>query len=151
MPDEITSKPQSEEQFPTIVRREIESLFSRLFGRGAVEPSFSAGFSPAVDLCETAEEFTIKAEIPGIDAKDLEVNLVNDVLTIKGEKSEEKEEKKEGVHKIERTFGSFSRSFKLNSEVQQDKIEAEYRDGILTLKIPKAEDVQEKALRIEVK
>jgi len=133
-------------------RREYEDLVNRFFGP---DPWFSSrlfgqGFSPAVDVKESETEFVIKAEIPGIAQEDLNVSLTGDVLTISGEKKEEKEEKGENLYRVERSFGSFSRSLKMPIEIQEDKIEANYKDGILTLKLPKAESTKKKSIDIKV-
>lgn len=133
-------------------RREFDDLVNRFFGP---EPwfmgrFFGQGFSPAIDIKETENEFVVKAEIPGIDQKDLSVSLSGDVLTISGEKKEEKEEKGENVHRVERSFGSFCRSFTLPGEIQEDKIEAKYKNGILTLTLPKAESSKRKPINIKV-
>jgi HSP20 family protein len=133
-------------------RREFEDLVNRFFGP---DPWFSSrlfgqGFSPAVDVKETETEFIVKAEMPGIDQEDLSVSLTGDVLTISGEKKEEKEEKGENLFRIERSFGSFSRSLTVPVEIQEDKIEAKYRDGVLTLRLPKAESTKKKSIDIKV-
>ena len=128
--------------------RDFDNFVNRFFGE---EPSrvFGASFSPAIDILEKDNEILITAEIPGIDQKDLEVDLTGGVLTIKGEKKEEREEKGENFHRVERSFGRFSRSFALPSEVQEDKVEAKYKDGILSLILPKTES--SKAKKIPVK
>jgi HSP20 family protein len=91
----------------------------------------------------------IKAEVPGMEAKDIDISLAGDVLTIKGEKKSEREEKKENYHLVERTYGSFSRSLKLPSAVDADKIEASYKQGVLTVSCPKKEEVKPKAIEIK--
>lgn len=130
-------------------RREIEDLFSRFFGEEALPAPFERGFSPAIDISESDKEISVKAEIPGVDPKDVDITITGSALTIKGEKKAEKEETTGGVHRIERSFGTFSRTFTLPCEVEEDKVRAEYRDGVLSLKIPKTQSAQKK--RIEVK
>jgi HSP20 family protein len=130
-------------------RRDFDDFVHRFFGE---EPARFLGqsFSPAIDIVEKDNEILITAEIPGIDQKDLEVDLAGGVLTIKGEKKEEREEKGENYHRVERSFGSFSRSFTLPSEVQEDKVEAKYKDGILSLTLPKSESSKKKTIPVQV-
>lgn len=130
-------------------RREMDDLLSRFFGGEGLPALFQRGFSPTIDISETDREITVKAEIPGMDSKDLDISIAGAVLTIKGEKKAEKEEKGEAFHRVERSFGAFSRSFTLPCEVEEDKITAEYKDGVLSLKIPKAESAQKKTIKIE--
>ena len=104
---------------------------------------------PAFDVSETEEEIIVKAELPGMNVEDIDITLTDGLLTVKGERKMEKEDKGENYHRIERQFGSFSRSFNLGAEVKADSIDASYKDGILTLTLPKAEE--SKPRRIEVK
>lgn len=104
---------------------------------------------PAIDISETEKEYVITGEIPGVDAKDLDVTLTDGILTIKGEKKHENEEKDENYHRIERHYGSFERSFRIPEKVKTDKLDATYKDGIFKLSLPKAEVVEAK--KIEVK
>jgi HSP20 family protein len=104
---------------------------------------------PAIDISETEKEYVITGEIPGVDAKDLDVTLNDGILTIKGEKKHENEEKDENYHCIERHYGSFERSFRIPDKVKTDELDATYKDGIFKLSLPKAEVVEAK--KIEVK
>ncbi len=104
---------------------------------------------PAFDVSETENEIVVKAELPGMDVKDIDIALTDGLLTIKGERKLEREDKKENYHRIERQFGSFSRSLNLREKVKADGIEAAYKDGILTVALPKAEESKPK--KIEVK
>ena len=104
---------------------------------------------PAFDVSETEKEVIVKAELPGMDVKDIDIALTDGLLTIKGERKLEKEDKKENYHRIERQFGSFSRSLNLGTKVRSDGIEATYKDGILSVNLPKVEASNPK--RIEVK
>lgn len=131
-------------------RREIDDLFSRFFGEEALPAPFQREFLPVIDISETDKEINVKAEIPGVDPKDLDISISGSALTIKGEKKVEKEEKGEGFHRVERSFGAFSRSFTLPCEVEEDKIKASYKDGILSLKIPKSPTAQKKSITVEV-
>ena len=104
---------------------------------------------PAFDVSETENEVIVKGELPGMDVKDIDIALTDGLLTIKGERRLEKEDKKENYHRIERQFGSFSRSLNLGTKVRSDGIEATYKDGILSVNLPKVEASNPK--RIEVK
>src|SRR5208283_4045601 len=137
--------------WPGAFRQEFDDLMKRFFGEEAVLPFVGRRVSPTVDLIEADNEILIKAEMPGIDLKNLGISLAGDILTIKGEKKEEREEKREGFQRIERSFGNFSRSFSLPCKVKEDEIEAKYTDGILTVKLPKAEEAKRKTIQIDVK
>ena len=147
------------------LRREIDRLFDdfhpfdfrlpstrSLFGHEL--PSLrNAGWSvaPAMDLVEKDKEYEITAELPGIDEKNVEVQVSNGNLTIKGEKREEKEEKKKDYYLQERHFGSFERTFGVPEGVDADKIEANFKKGVLTVTLPKKADAQKPAKKIDVK
>jgi HSP20 family protein len=103
--------------------------------------------NPAFDIAETEERYTITGEIPGIEAKDLDVTLANGTLTIQGEKQREHEEKNERFHRIERAYGSFQRGFLLPEGVKAEELTANYKDGVLTINIPKT---AREAKKIEV-
>jgi HSP20 family protein len=105
-------------------------------------------WSPAFDVTEKENAYVVTAELPGIDVKDLEVTLTDGILTVKGEKKQEKEEKGENHHRIERVYGTFHRSFRIPGRVESDKVDANYKDGILTLTLPKEEE--SKPTKIEV-
>jgi HSP20 family protein len=130
------------------LQQELSDLMSKFFGAEAGGEWLPP--SPAVDISETEKEIVVKAEVPGIDPGDLDISLSGDVLTIRGEKKQEKEEKEEGRHRVERVFGSFSRSFTLPVPVQEDNIQAGYKNGLLTLTLPKAESAQKKSIKINV-
>ena len=112
--------------------------------------SEDAGLAPDFDIVETEDHFVVKGDLPGIDAKDLDVKVTDNVLTVRGEKKDEFEEKKEHYHRIERRSGSFCRSFVFPAEVKTDGIEADYRDGVLTLTIPKSEAAKQKKIEVKV-
>lgn len=133
----------------TPFRRQMDRLFSDFF------PEVPNGF-PAlaegallVDLAETPESVVVKAEVPGIELKDLDISIVGETLYIKGEKKEEKEEKGKTWHRVERSYGAFARAVTLPAPVKQDKIEATVKDGVLTVTLPKAEEA--KARKIAIK
>jgi HSP20 family protein len=104
---------------------------------------------PAVDVSENEKDITVKAEIPGMEAKDVDISLENNTLIIKGEKKFEEEEKKENYHRIERSYGSFYRALPLNSEVKEEAIKAKYDKGILTITLPKAAPTKAKKIEIQ--
>src|SRR4026207_2394435 len=135
----------------------MQDRMNRLFddaGRGwrGDEPSSTTTWSPAVDIYETENEITVHAELPGVDRKDITLNLEKNVLTLKGERRFEKETKHENYHRIERSYGGFSRAFSIPAIVEEEKIQAEYKDGILRISLPKKEQVKPKQIQIsEVK
>ena len=104
---------------------------------------------PVIDISETEKEYVITSEIPGVDAKDLDVTLTDGILTIKGEKKQENEQQEKGTYHIERSYGSFRRDITLSSEIDSENIEAECKSGILTLTLPKTE--KSKAVKVKVK
>ncbi|HEC80511.1 MAG: Hsp20/alpha crystallin family protein [Candidatus Coatesbacteria bacterium] len=135
----------------TLIQREMNRLFDDFFGRGIAEREESDFFSPAVDLSETDDEFRVRAELPGINQEDMNISLVGNTLVIKGEKKQEKEEEKENYHYVERVYGSFRRDIDLPAEIDADKVEAEFKDGILNITIPKSEKGKPKEIEVKVK
>ena len=137
----------------TEFRKEVDTLFNNFFGGVWPPSSISApkGFIPAFDVKETEDDVLVSAELPGVQASDIEVNLTGDTLLIKGEKKEEKEEKTENRHTIERSYGSFTRSVTLPCDVLKEQIEANFRNGVLQLKLPKAQHEKKAVHKIEVK
>lgn len=134
------------------LRGEIDNLFDRFF-EGLPWAGFSTRMeaTPFVDLSETKEDIIVRAEIAGIDIKDIDISLIGDVLSIKGEKKQEKEEKDENAHRIERSYGAFARSIRLPCEVEPDKIMATYKRGVLKIRLPKCEASKAKSIKISVK
>jgi HSP20 family protein len=147
------------------LREEVDRLFED-FGRGfgrfpfghtglALEPFWRSEGTfgpalPAFDVVEKESAFQISAELPGLDEKDVEVTLADDVLTIKGEKKEEKEEKDKNYYRSERRFGSFQRVFELPPGIDQGKIEASFQKGVLKVVLPKSAEAQKKAKKIAI-
>jgi HSP20 family protein len=111
----------------------------------------SWGKVPAVDVAETAKGYEITAELPGIEEKNVEVKYADGTLSIKGEKKDEREEKKENYYLSERNYGSFQRSFRVPDGVDTDKVEASFKNGVLTVMLPKTPEAQKKEKRIEIK
>ena len=131
--------------------REFNALPRRLgkFFEKDFEPYMSTtAWNPSVDIFENDDAIVVKAELPGMNAKDIDVRLEDNVLTLKGERHFEKETKEENYHRVEREYGSFSRSFALPTAVNGDKVTAEYKDGILKLVLPKKEETKPKSIKI---
>jgi len=105
-------------------------------------------WAPAVDILETPEAYEVKAELPGIAKDDVHITVENNVLTLKGERKFEKDETKENYHRIERTYGAFARSFTLPTRVDQEKVEAKFDNGVLTISVPKAAEAKPKRIDI---
>jgi HSP20 family protein len=128
----------------------LPSRLARLFEEvGGERGASTLPVAPAVDIAESDAGYTVTAELPGVKREDVTVELHDGVLTIRGEKRSEREEKKERSRWIERTFGEFRRSFTLPKDASQDKIEAAFKDGVLTLKIAKSEASKPKAITIQ--
>ena len=136
--------------------REMDDLLSR-FQRGYGRPAFSpeaaavADWSPSVDIAETDKEYTVKADLAGVKKEDLRINVENGVLTVSGERKFEKEDKDQKHHRVERSYGSFTRSFALPDDVLQDKIEAECKDGVVHVRLPKTDIKKAASTEIKVK
>src|SRR5688572_33400627 len=131
----------------------LQDRMNRMFedaGRGlrGDEPSATTTWSPAVDIYETEGEIIVQAELPGVDRKDITLHLENQILTLKGERRFEKETKQENYHRIERAYGGFSRAFSIPAIVDEEKIRADYKDGILKIALPKKEQVKPKQIPI---
>jgi HSP20 family protein len=147
------------------LRREVDRLFEDFgsdfwrapFRRSAfdIEPiwrrEWTFGVTPAVDIVEKDNAYEVTADLPGMDEKNIEVNVANGTLTIKGEKQEEKEEKKKNYYLQERRFGSFQRSFRVPEGVDANKIDAQFKKGVLTVTMPKTAEAQKPAKKIEIK
>jgi HSP20 family protein len=135
-------------------RTQLDSLFEDWFGR-----SMGGTLAPRVDVSETSKEVTLKVELPGVEEKDIEVSLSGNELTVKGEKKSEQEEKKDGenggrvFHRVERSFGAFQRTMTIPFDVEPDTVSAEFKDGVLTITLPKPQGAgeQPQPRRIEVK
>ncbi len=132
----------------------FESFFRRPFGRPRwpgipkwleeIEPS------PSVDIFEEGDDVVVKTELPGMSRDDIEVNLSDDALTLSGEKKKEEKVEKKDYYRLERSYGSFSRSFSLPAEVQTDKAKASFKKGVLEVRIPKTEEAKKKVQKIKI-
>ena len=132
-------------------RREMDTLFERFMREPfrLFAPRMGAVLTPDLDVSETESDVIVRCELPGVDPGDVDINVAGDVLTIRGEKKLSAEEQKENFHLVERDWGSFSRSVLLPQHVQPEKVEAHYKNGVLKIVLPKAEEA--KARKIEVK
>ncbi|HXZ78595.1 MAG TPA: Hsp20/alpha crystallin family protein [Terriglobales bacterium] len=135
--------------------RELSSLqerVNRLFQEtGGRQESLTTGsFVPAVDIYEDDHNIKLKMEVPGIDQKDLDIQVENNTLTVKGQRKFEKEEKEENFHRIERHYGSFYRSFALPNAVDTDKVSADYQNGVLNIVLPKRAEATPKQVKVNV-
>ncbi len=108
-------------------------------------------WTPVLDVSETDETVQVTAELPGVDPKEVDISLADDVLTIHGEKKAESEEKQRDYHRIERSYGSFTRTVRLPAAVDADKVEAAYRDGVLTIALPKKEEAKTHKVKVDIK
>ncbi|MDI6765142.1 MAG: Hsp20/alpha crystallin family protein [Thermodesulfobacteriota bacterium] len=133
------------------MRRDMDRLWDSFFEerpRRKIEEV--AEWLPSLDVSETKNDLVVKAELPGMDPKDIDISLNEGILTIKGERKQEKEEKEENYHLIERSYGSFTRSFRLPREVKSEKISASYKDGVLKVTLPKSEEAKKKEIKVKV-
>jgi len=130
--------------------RLVDSWFDELFDDAFFAPvgAHAAVFSPAADLIENESEYGVRLEVPGIEAKDLSVEYVGDTLTIKGEKRCEHEDMGDGAHRFESRYGSFARTFRLDKPVDAEKIAAELKNGVLTVKLPKTEEARPRRIQV---
>lgn len=136
--------------------RDMEEVFDRYlksFGalrHGTHEPIAAGDWSPRVDIAETEGEFVVKAEIPEVKKEDIHVTVENGIITLKGERKQEKEEKGKKFHRVERYYGSFCRSFSLPDNVDESRVKAEFKDGVLTVQLPKSGESRPKALEVKI-
>lgn len=128
--------------------RLFEDSLNRL--RGGEDDMGHSTWAPAVDIYETSDMLVIKAEIPGVEKEDMSVEVKENALYLKGERKFEKEVKEENYHRMERSYGSFKRIFQLPTSVDENKIKANFKDGVLEIKIPKAEETKTKQINVDV-
>ncbi len=135
------------------VQREMNQLIDRFFSDTPFsedrEAAYLTEWSPDVDIKETKKEFVVQAELPGLKKKDVRITYKDGVLTIEGERKQEKEEKDKNFYRVERRFGKFYRAFQIPGAIKEDQIQAKFKDGVLTIRLPKSEE--EKGREIEVK
>ena len=133
------------------MNRMFDHFFTDPFDLGHFEAITVPEFSPRIDVSETEKEIKVLAELPGLDEKDIQLSLEQDALVISGEKKAENEEKGKNYHRVERSFGSFSRMIPLPGEIEADKIEAEFKKGVLTITMPKPASSVKQSHKITIK
>jgi len=134
------------------IQDRMNRLFEQTLSRSRAEEGIAAStWSPAVDIYETPESIVMKAELPSLSREDIEIHIRDNTLTLRGERRFAKEVQQETYLRIERAYGAFQRSFTLPATIQQDKIRAVFRDGVLELTLPKAEEAKPKKVAIEVR
>ncbi len=137
-------------EFTTLQDR-MNRLFRDSFGpEGREESLTTSSFAPPVDVYEDEHNVTLKIEVPGIDEKDIDVRIENNTLTVHGERSFEKEEKEENYRRVERQYGSFTRSFTLPNTVDHDNVQANYEKGVLKIKLAKKAEAKPKQIKVNV-
>jgi len=135
----------------TTVQDRLNRLFRESYGpEGGEESLTSSSFAPPVDVYEDEHNVTLKIEVPGIDEKDIDVRIENNVLTVHGERKFEKEEKEENFRRVERQYGSFTRTFTLPTTVDAEKVSANYDKGILKIALPKKAEAKPKQIKVNV-
>lgn len=132
------------------IRKEMDNIWDTFFDRTPGRGYGVSEWLPSLDVSETKNNYIVNAEIPGIDPKEVEISLNDNILTIKGEKKQEKEEENENYHVIERSYGSFTRSLRLPGQIQGDKVKATYKNGILKITLPKTEEAKKKEIKVAV-
>ena len=139
------------------VEREFNRMFNTLGSRFGItckceidEEYDNAVWMPLTDISEDNDSFYLKADLPGIKKEDVKISYTDDTISISGERSQEKETKEKKFHRIERSYGKYYRSFNIPTEIKEDKIKAEFKDGQLTITIPKADEVKPKEIDIKV-
>ena len=142
----------------SLFHSEIDRLFDDFMGdfgswRMRLPRPFDTEQMPSIDVSETDKEIEVKADLPGMDEKDVEVSLANGILTIKGERKAEKEDKdeKKNFHRVERSYGLYRRSIALPSEIDEDKVKASFAKGVLTVTMPKTAKAKAKVRKIDIK
>jgi len=129
----------------------MNRLFEETLARGTVREEATSGqWSPAVDILEAEGDIILKAELPGVDLNAIDIQIRDNVLTLRGERTFEDEVKKEHYYRIERSYGSFTRSFTLPSTIDQARVQAQLRDGILEVKLPKRDSALPRSITVEV-
>ena len=146
---------------PTRDLLNVEIEFNRMFNtlgsrfgkthKGEIDEEYdNSVWTPLTDISEDNENFYLKADLPGIKKEDVKISYTDDTISISGERSQEKETKEKKFHRIERSYGKYYRSFNVPTEIKEDKIKAEFKDGHLTITIPKADEVKPKEIDIKV-
>ena len=130
------------------MRERMNALFDNVFSRRQETEEGLWGWSPAVDLYEDDSKYVVKAELPGVEKENIQINLTGRVLSLRGERGDDKEIKEEKVYRRECSYGRFERTFTLPAEVDPDSIKADYKDGVLKIEIPKPEEQKPKQISV---
>ena len=132
--------------------REMNRLFDSFLRSDSADESMASSYwTPAVDILEADDAYTVEAELPGLKKDEVKISVQDNILTLRGEKKDERKESKKGYLRMETSYGSFTRSFTLPTTINPSKIEAEFKDGILKIQIPKAEEAKPKMIEVKVK
>src|SRR5271166_4336050 len=132
------------------LQNRVNRMFEEQYGSGREETLTTEAFVPPVDIYEDEHGIQLKLEVPGIDEKDLDIKVENNVLTVTGERKFDKEEKEENFHRVERRYGSFSRSFTLPNTVATDNIQADYENGVLKIRLAKRAEAKPKQIKVNI-
>src|SRR6266478_884276 len=133
----------------TTLQEQINRMFGDVVGRTGEESNLTP-WAPAVDIYETENELVVKADLPDVNPQDLDIRVENNILTIRGERKFENKVNEENYLRVERAYGSFSRSFSLANSVKSEAIKADYHNGVLTLSLPKREEAKPKQIKVNV-
>ena len=134
-------------------QHDMNRLFDGFFRGDVLDHGsfFTNTWSPAVDLSETKDAYQIQAELPGLKKEDVKVTVEENTVTIRGEKKSESEKKEANYHRVERSYGSFERSFSLPGAIKNDSVDAHFEEGVLTVRLPKTEEAKQKLIDVKVK
>ena len=131
-------------------RDSFDKLFDEMVTSSPWAGDLAPLFAPPADIHETADEFVVKMDLPGVSQKDIKINLTGDALVIRGERTQEKTENGVSRHRVERVYGAFERAFTLPAPLRGDKVKATYKDGVLEIHVPKAEEAKVREIEIQV-
>ena len=131
------------------LRPDLDRLFQGFFMPLPLGSDWTAR-TPAVDVEETSEAYVFRADLPGVDSKDVKVTVTGDTLTLRGERKLEEKRSEDSLHRIERSYGSFERAFTLGAPVRPDQVKATYKDGVLEIRVPKAEEARSREVEVQV-
>lgn len=131
------------------LQREVDGLFDRFFNRGSSDESTSAVWAPRTDLLETDDSFELRLDVPGMKKEDININLENNTLTVRGQRESKRTDDAEDYVRVERAFGTFHRTFTLPDAVDAEQIEATYEHGVLTITVPKTEESTRRQIKIQ--
>ena len=133
----------------TRYNREMENFWNRFFGEFHPPADIGGEWLPSMDVSETDGEISVRAELPGLEAEDIDLDISGDILSIRGQKKGKEETKEENYYTRESYYGSFQRSIRLPSEVQDDKVDASFKNGVLDIRLPKSEKTGSKKIKIK--